>query len=218
MTQRQAKSTYVHGVDRVFETQQRTLLFHQHTIQIRKLIKCRKCNSIKKGTIITHFQYNYKKPLKRKKKLMKRNGEEVMVYCKYERLGEFCFTCGMLTHTERYCRKFLSNANSEPSKDWGSWLRAQPRRAGGIARSRWLREEDDQGWEARQGCYKTGPRSGEVNCVKGGSSLISGGSLTTNLQNPRDDVNPVDLVKQKEVFRGGEIQIYLWIMGLKMRS
>lgn len=48
-----------------------------------------------------------RRPLKRKKKIMKKNGEEVMVSCKYERLGEFCFTCGMLTHTDRYCKQFL---------------------------------------------------------------------------------------------------------------
>ncbi|XP_074336796.1 uncharacterized protein LOC141673970 [Apium graveolens] len=88
-----------------------------------------------------------RKALKRKKKITKKNGVEVMVSCKYERLGEFCFTCGMLTHTERYCRKFLSNVSEGITKEWGSWLRAPPRRAGIPAKSRWLREEDDKDWE-----------------------------------------------------------------------
>lgn len=32
-----------------------------------------------------------RKPLKRKKKITRRNGEEAIVSCKYERLGDFCF-------------------------------------------------------------------------------------------------------------------------------
>lgn len=39
------------------------------------------------------------KPLKRKKKICKRDKIEVIVHCKYERLGDFCFTCGLLNHT-----------------------------------------------------------------------------------------------------------------------
>lgn len=62
------------------------------------------------------IRLDVKKSLKRKKKIMKMNGLQVMVSCKYERLGEFCFTCGMLTHTEYYCRKFLCKTSEEISK------------------------------------------------------------------------------------------------------
>lgn len=37
-----------------------------------------------------------RRPLKRRKKIMKKNGEELMVSCKYERLGEFCLLVGCL--------------------------------------------------------------------------------------------------------------------------
>lgn len=47
-------------------------------------------------------------PLKRKKKITKENGTEVIVSCRYQRLGDFCFTCGVMPHTERYCKKFLN--------------------------------------------------------------------------------------------------------------
>lgn len=46
-----------------------------------------------------------RKPLKRKKKICRKNGSECIVQCKYERLGELCFICGMVTHTERFCSK-----------------------------------------------------------------------------------------------------------------
>lgn len=51
-----------------------------------------------------------RKPLKRRKKIIRKTGKEVIVSCKYERLGDFCFTCGMVTHTERYCGKFLNES------------------------------------------------------------------------------------------------------------
>lgn len=58
-----------------------------------------------------------RKPLKRKKKITKRNGTEVIVSCKYERLGDFCFNCGILTHTERYGRKFLNSKTENTNKE-----------------------------------------------------------------------------------------------------
>lgn len=36
-------------------------------------------------------------------------------------------------------------------KEWGTWLRAPPRRVAGQAQSKWLREENDDTWEARIG-------------------------------------------------------------------
>lgn len=66
-----------------------------------------------------------RKPLKRKKKLVKRDWTKVIVTCKYKRLGEFCFTCGILTHTERYCTRFSQREDDTMEKESGSWLKAQ---------------------------------------------------------------------------------------------
>lgn len=115
-----------------------------------------------------------RKPLKRKKKIIKKNGSEVVVSCKYERLGDFCFTCGILTHTERYCRKFLSRSEEVISKDWGSWLRAPPRRMSGPAKSKWLREDGDADWEDRLGRVNVNAKSGENSYEKDGNKLIIG--------------------------------------------
>lgn len=84
-----------------------------------------------------------RKPLKRKKKITRRNGSDFMVTCNYERLGDFCFSCGLVTHTERFCRRSLDRRGEELSKKWGNWLKAPPRRAVGQAKSKWLREEGD---------------------------------------------------------------------------
>lgn len=69
------------------------------------------------------IQVDVRKPLKRKKKISRKNGMELFVQCKYERPGDFCFMCGLLSHTERFCRKKLDPNVLELSKEWGAWLR-----------------------------------------------------------------------------------------------
>lgn len=85
-------------------------------------------SSIWREYMRSKVRIDVRKPLKRKKKIIRRNGSEIIVSCKYERLGDFCFTCGVMTHTERYCGKFLNREKEEVDNEWGSWLRAQPRR------------------------------------------------------------------------------------------
>lgn len=45
------------------------------------------------------------KPLKRKKKIIKKNGSEFILNCKYGRIWDFCFLYGLLTHIERFVRR-----------------------------------------------------------------------------------------------------------------
>ncbi|XP_074327265.1 uncharacterized protein LOC141665185 [Apium graveolens] len=58
-----------------------------------------------------------RKPLKRKKKIKRKNGSEFVVSCKYERLGDFCFACGLVSHTERFCRRTLDSRGEGSSKE-----------------------------------------------------------------------------------------------------
>lgn len=53
------------------------------------------------------IRLDVRKPLKRKKKIKRKNGTKVIVTCKYERLGDFCFAGGLVTHTERLCKGSL---------------------------------------------------------------------------------------------------------------
>lgn len=95
------------------------------------------------------IRIDVRKPLKRKKKITRKNGTDFTVTYKYERLGNFCFSCGLVTHTDRFCRRFIDKRGQEELKDWGAWLRATPRRVAGQERSKRLREENDPEWEAR---------------------------------------------------------------------
>lgn len=92
------------------------------------------------------IRVDVRRPLKRKKKICKKDKTEVIVNCKYERLGDFCFICGLLSHTERFCRKKFDNVGSTSLREWGAWLRAPPRRNGGSSRSKWLRDDSNGDW------------------------------------------------------------------------
>lgn len=94
------------------------------------------------------IRVDVRKPLKRKKKIIRKNGPEFIVLCKYERLRDFCFRYGLLSHTERFCQKKFQQME-ETEKEWGGWLRAQPRRV--VGKSKWLREYVDDGWSERYG-------------------------------------------------------------------
>lgn len=150
-----------------------------------------------------------RKPLKRRKKITRRNGAEVLVTCKYERLGDFCFTCGIISHTERYCRQFLNRDKEDINREWGSWLRAQPRRNSGTVKSKWLREDDDANWEDKQGRVKVNPGSkeGGVSGVKTpGNQLSTGGDNNTQVQIIREESFPLQMGDNTTVFQGGNFQ------------
>lgn len=85
-------------------------------------------SSIWRESMRIKIRVDVRKPLKRKKKIKRKNGSEFMVNCKYERLGDFCFACGLVTHMERFCRKSIDTRMDGGVKDWGAWLRAPPRR------------------------------------------------------------------------------------------
>lgn len=63
------------------------------------------------------IKVDVRKPLKRKKKISRKNETYFVVQCKYERLGDICFICGMLSHTERFCKKKLDQNVPEGTKE-----------------------------------------------------------------------------------------------------
>lgn len=97
------------------------------------------------------IRVDFRKPLTRKKKICKKDKSEVIVQCKYEKLGDFCFVCGLLSHTERFCKKKLEGDGVTVTREWGGWLRAPPKRGAGGSKSKWLREEGDGGWSSTGG-------------------------------------------------------------------
>lgn len=67
----------------------------------------------------------------------------------------------MVTHTDRFCRRFLETWG-EIVKQWGAWLRAPPRRVAGQVKSKWLRDGGDDDWESKNGRSNSSVISGRV--------------------------------------------------------
>lgn len=91
--------------------------------------------------------------------------------------------CGLVSHTDRFYRKFIDKRGLEGEKEWGLWLKAPPRRAVNQSQSRWLREEGDATWEAKISGETNSQDFRSDNSSKGGKEIIVGSSY-------RKETNP----------------------------
>lgn len=79
-------------------------------------------------------------PLKRKVNLRGQGGQVCCVQFKYEGLTTFCFICGRLGHSERFCDTLFDTALQLVEKPYGPGMKASPRGRTHTAGSRWLRQ------------------------------------------------------------------------------
>jgi 14-3-3 protein epsilon len=82
-----------------------------------------------------------RQPLKKDTKVKDREGNWCTVNFKYEKLGIFCFVCGVMGHAENKCEVRFSMENDDGRREWSGDIRAEQRRGAGRQTSRWLREE-----------------------------------------------------------------------------
>lgn len=61
---------------------------------------------------------------------------------KYERLYTFCYFCGLLGHSEKYCAKAIDSDKTSNAFEYGPWLRAPVRRFSTTVGDRWLVKDD----------------------------------------------------------------------------
>lgn len=66
--------------------------------------------------------------LKRRMKLRRSSTEWCWVKFKYEPVPTFCFICGLVGHSDKFCSKLFDNPSEEIEKPCGSWMRADPKR------------------------------------------------------------------------------------------
>lgn len=100
------------------------------------------------------------KPLKRKMKLRKSGNEWFWITFKYENVPTFCFICGILGHSEKYCSQLFEKAENEITKPYGTWMRAPLRRQTKLIGAKWLRsgeEEVQVAMEAGQSSQQLNP-------------------------------------------------------------
>lgn len=80
------------------------------------------------------------KPLKRRMKLRKSDAEWFWITFKYENVPMFCFICGLLGHSDKFCSKLFDTPESDIIKPYGAWMIAPPRRQNNLIGARWLRD------------------------------------------------------------------------------
>jgi hypothetical protein len=83
-----------------------------------------------------------RQPLKKDSRVKNQGGAWCIVNFKYEKLGVFCFVCGILGHSENRCATRFSLVDDDGVRAWSKDLRAEPRRRGGRQKSRWLMEDN----------------------------------------------------------------------------
>ncbi|PNY15691.1 hypothetical protein L195_g012392 [Trifolium pratense] len=94
-------------------------------------------------------------PLKQGLTFEKEDGGVVHVFFKYERLGIFCFLCGVLGHTESFCPKRVEPGFVEGEKEWGNFLRSNSSSIGGGSTiNKWLYDSRGQSRGSHSGGNK----------------------------------------------------------------
>lgn len=78
-------------------------------------------------------------PLKRRMRLRKSETEWCWVTFKYEAIPTFCFICGLIGHSDKFCSKLFDMQSEEIERPYGSWMRAEPKRRSHTIGNKWLR-------------------------------------------------------------------------------
>lgn len=159
-------------------------------------------------------------PLKRKMKIKQSNNEWFWITFKYENVPVFCFICGVLGHSEKFCGKLFESSEGEIVKPYGEWLRAPLRRQVKPIGAKWLRNGFEQSSRRNQtdaipvrgGQYQhpniSPQNQGSVIFLKNGDSGNTGiGGNTgadrevtpTNQQNPNSSEIIIEPKKRKMV-------------------
>lgn len=158
------------------------------------------------------------KLLKRRMKIRKAGDGWEWITFKYENVPTFCFICGKLGHSEKFCNILFEKTEAEITKPYEVWMRAPLRRQIKLICGRWLRdginegdqnsawgenqntEEGEDSATKNQGTDMESENQGNVNCFHD----YRGGSFSNSKQS-----NPKDMLQQtsKLSSQNGEIKI-----------
>ncbi|XP_019161976.1 PREDICTED: uncharacterized protein LOC109158517 [Ipomoea nil] len=77
-------------------------------------------------------------PLKRRMKILRKDGTVQWINFRYERLSTFCFCCGVLGHSDKFCRRVYEEGIELDEFPFGTWMRASSRRQVKPVGAKWL--------------------------------------------------------------------------------
>uniref|UniRef100_A0A803NL38 DUF4283 domain-containing protein n=1 Tax=Cannabis sativa TaxID=3483 RepID=A0A803NL38_CANSA len=142
------------------------------------------------GILTVRITIDIAKPLKRRMKLCKENGEWIWANFKYEHLPTFWFVCGIIGHSERSCPKRFEQSVEQMVKPYGVAMRADMRRKNYGVGSQWLRTELDGGVVAGGRADRRAGENPEVN--------VSPKIMDVDCVDHSGDHNPMILGRQKK--------------------
>lgn len=142
------------------------------------------------------------RPLRRKLKLRKNGGDWAWVTFKYERLYTFCYFCGCVGHSEKFCRKVIEVDTPPNELLYGPWLRAPLRRLTAPVGERWLVKEGPMDDTTIDSKAHNGENSGATTPkTTPGTPVNNGGVLLTNME-VDDEGLTVSKVKRRQEGHG----------------
>lgn len=115
-------------------------------------------------------------PLKRRMKLRKSGEEWVWISFKYENVPTFCFICGILGHSDKFCSRLFDTPEAEIVKPYGAWMRAPFRKPVKQIGARWLREGGAQA-ETKFENQETGGNHGRKVATENPGDSDKGGKI-----------------------------------------
>ncbi len=76
-----------------------------------------------------HVSVNISRPFCRGRKVGLGGEKEVLISFRYEKLANFCYWCGLVTHSDKDCPVWLRSKGSlhTDQQQFGAWMRAQIR-------------------------------------------------------------------------------------------
>uniref|UniRef100_A0A803QJ80 Reverse transcriptase domain-containing protein n=1 Tax=Cannabis sativa TaxID=3483 RepID=A0A803QJ80_CANSA len=93
-----------------------------------------------RGYLKARVTIDVEKPLKRRMKVRTVGKEWFWVNFKYERVPLFCFICGIIGHSERFCEELFVKPIADIVKPYGEWMRANPIKSNHYSiGAKWLR-------------------------------------------------------------------------------
>ncbi|WOG99984.1 hypothetical protein DCAR_0519340 [Daucus carota subsp. sativus] len=150
------------------------------------------------------------KPIKRRMKIKREGGNWSWVNFKYERLGSFCFVCGIIGHAERECNIVYAHPEKEVEQAYGVWLRAPGRGGKQNVGARWLRNHEGRGGSMAaggSGVKQTEENGGQSNMARfteiAGVVREKSGETGAILVTPQ---NPETVAKEGDILNLGDNQ------------
>lgn len=125
-------------------------------------------------------------PLKRRMKIKITGNEWSWVSFKYENVPSFCFICGIVGHSEKFCGQLFEKTENKIVKPYGAWMRAPFKKQVKPIGAKWLRNGDgsssfssqshSHGWPTEEDDVNLDPKITPVEMVvviKGGDKGIT---------------------------------------------